>query len=130
MKQEYLNEEKYNKIKKILKTIGLISLCIGITLLIISFIIRVPNMSEEGWFEASKTKGLLQGLSFVFGLLVPLPIFFMAYGREITSFTIQQHMPIVKEGVEKMTPTMGNVAKEIAKGVKEGLKEDSENEEK
>lgn len=130
MKQEYLNEEKYNKIKKTLKTIGLTSICIGITLLIISFIIRVPNMGDERWFEASKTKGLLRGLSFVFGLIIPLPIFSIAYGREIRAFTTQQHMPVAQEGVEKMAPTMGNAAKEIAKGIKEGLREDSENEEK
>lgn len=130
MKQEYLNEEKYNKVKKTLKIIGLIFICIGITLLIISFIIRVPNMSEEGWFEASKAKGLLQGLSFVFGIIIPLPMFFIAYGREIRAFQTQQNMPIAKEGVEKMAPTAGVVAKEITKGVKEGLKEDSENEEK
>lgn len=51
--------------------------------------------------------------------------------REITAFTAQQIMPVAQEGIEKMTPTIGSAAgtigKEIAKGIKEGLKEDEEN---
>lgn len=44
--------------------------------------------------------------------------------REITAFQVQQVMPVAQEGIEKMSPTMGNAAKEIAKGVKEGMKDD------
>ena len=43
--------------------------------------------------------------------------------REITAFTAQQIMPVAKEGIEEMAPTIGNVAKEISKGIKEGKKE-------
>lgn len=42
--------------------------------------------------------------------------------REITAFQVQQVMPVAQEGIEKMSPTMGNAAKEITKGVKEGMK--------
>lgn len=51
-------------------------------------------------------------------------IYMFSKRREITAFTTQQVMPIAKEGIEKMTPTIGNVAKEITKGIKEGLKDE------
>ena len=55
-------------------------------------------------------------------------IYFFAKRREILAFTTQQVMPVAQEGIEKMTPTaskaMGTVAKEISKGIKEGLKDD------
>jgi hypothetical protein len=59
--------------------------------------------------------------------------------REITAFTTQQVMPVAQEGMEKMAPsvakvgkamaeemapTYGKIAKEIAKGVKDGMKDD------
>lgn len=31
---------------------------------------------------------------------------------------------MLTEGIEKMAPTVGNVAKEVAKGIKEGINED------
>lgn len=46
--------------------------------------------------------------------------------REILAFTTQQVMPVAKEGIDTMAPTIGNVAKEISKGIKEGSKEDKE----
>lgn len=44
--------------------------------------------------------------------------------REIMAFSVQQTMPIAKEGIEKMAPTIGNAAGVIAKGIKDGLKDD------
>lgn len=61
--------------------------------------------------------------------------------REILAFHAQQVMPVAQEGMEKMAPTIGKtgasiakemapaygeVAKEISKGIKEGLKSDDE----
>ena len=46
------------------------------------------------------------------------------------AFTLQQTMPLAQEGVEKMTPTAaksaGTIAKEVTKGIREGLKEEDE----
>lgn len=33
-------------------------------------------------------------------------------------------MPVAKEGLEKMAPSMGTAAKEITKGIKEGLEDE------
>ena len=61
--------------------------------------------------------------------------------REILAFHAQQVMPVAQEGIEKMAPTIGKagasitkemapaygeIAKEISKGIKEGLKNDDE----
>lgn len=51
-------------------------------------------------------------------------IFFISRGREIAAFTTQQVMPVAQEGIDTMAPTVGNAAKEIAKGIKEGLNDD------
>lgn len=53
-------------------------------------------------------------------------IYMFSKRREITAFTTQQVMPIAQEGIEKMAPSIGNVAKEISKGIKEGMKDDKE----
>lgn len=56
-------------------------------------------------------------------------IFLITKRREMAAFSAQQMMPVVQESAEKMAPTLGNVAKEIAKGVKEGLDENGKEEE-
>ena len=52
-------------------------------------------------------------------------VYMFAKGREIAAFKVQQTMPLAKEGVEKMSPTVeksiGGIAKSITKGIKEGL---------
>jgi len=60
------------------------------------------------------------------GILIGTSILFIAFGRNILGFQVQQTMPIAQEGIEKITPTVGNLAKEVTKGVKEGLTEDKE----
>ena len=61
--------------------------------------------------------------------------FVMGNQRKIMAYQMQQVMPLVSEGAEKMVPTAkkitsemapayGDVAKEIAKGIKEGMKDD------
>lgn len=51
-------------------------------------------------------------------------ILMIAKRRKILAFTAQQTIPIAKEGINEMAPTFGNVAKEISKGIKEGISED------
>lgn len=53
-------------------------------------------------------------------------IYLFSKGREITAYTTQQVMPVAKEGIEEMAPTVGKAAGEIAKGIKEGLKDEDE----
>lgn len=51
-------------------------------------------------------------------------IFTVAKGRHILAFQVQQAMPVAKEGISEMVPTIGNAAGEIAKGIKKELSDD------
>ncbi len=69
---------------------------------------------------------LIIGSSIIsFCSMVALIVYIFGKRREIAAFTTQQVMPIAQEGIEKMTPTVGKatgtIAKEISKGIKEGL---------
>ena len=124
MSKEYLSEEKCQKIKKVLIIIGCISLVIALVLFVSSFLVEVPEMGEDGWFEAKQQVTLLRFFAFPFGLAIPLITFSIAFRREMLAFSAQQVMPVAQEGAVKMAPTAGKVAKEVVKGVKEGLKEE------
>ena len=69
-------------------------------------------------------------------------VFTISKRREMLAFSVQQVMPVAQEGMEKMEPTIskvgsrmmknmapayGEMAKEISKGIKEGLKEMNNN---
>ena len=49
--------------------------------------------------------------------------FFKIFQIVFTAYTTQQVMPVAQEGIEKMAPTIGSAAKEIAKGIKQGINE-------
>lgn len=63
------------------------------------------------------------GLVIFSGLILTGVILFVAFRRNVLAFKTQQVMPVAKEGIEKMSPTLGTVAKDITKGVKEGLED-------
>ena len=44
--------------------------------------------------------------------------------REILAYTAQQVMPVAQEGIEKMAPSIGKVAGEIAKNIKDSDNKD------
>ena len=58
----------------------------------------------------------------IFGTL-GLQALLISKGREVAAFGTQQGMPVVKEGAEKLGPTMEKTAKHITKGIKDGLKD-------
>ena len=153
MKQSYLNEEKYQKNKKLLMIIATIILLlsiIGSTLLIITGINRSNSVNkpeleaqineeffkngfsqrhnelEEQLHYAENAMFFYVGGAFIilFGVIISSSLFLTAKKREITAFKVQQVMPIAQEGIDKIAPTMGNAAKEIAKVVKEGMQDD------
>lgn len=57
-----------------------------------------------------------------FGAFVVITVF--SKRREIAAFTTQQMMPVAKEGIEEIAPSIGKAAKHITKGIKDGLKDD------
>lgn len=133
-KNEYLSEEKYQKIKKLLITLGFICLAVGVILLILAILVKVPEetaLGDPNWWGNSKVrsdaeskKALLFFFSFVFSIMLPAMLFGTAYKREIGAFTIQQEMPVKQETIEKMAPSVGEAAGTVAKGIKKGLKDE------
>lgn len=124
-KKEYLNEEKYQQTNKKVKTAGMVMIIIGAIMflgLLASIIMQSGTLGKDN----ASLIGLL-GIIGVIGLPV-LGIglflrFILANQREITAYHLQQQMPVAQEGLEKVAPTVGKVAKEVAKGIKEGLNE-------
>ena len=129
-KQEFFNEEKYQKTKEKMNIIGIILLCVGLVLSILGFVTTFVMDIENDLFFL-----MFFGTPMLFiGIFLVLT----SHMREITSFHMQQTMPVVQEGMEKMAPTIGKVgseiakdmapaygevAKEVAKGIKEGINE-------
>ncbi len=62
------------------------------------------------------------GMILVMGIAVSVSIYSIAIRREINAFHIQQNLPLAQEGIDKMAPTIGGAAGEIAKGVANGIK--------
>lgn len=141
--KEYLNEQRFQQNNAKVKKTGKILLALGITILIISIILLVSgflgtgNSAMNSFNSSNNTLDMngvfgniglfaLGGFMSPIGFLLTFAggvILFIAHRREITAYTVQQVMPIAQEGIEKMTPTISKAAGEIAKGVKQGLKE-------
>ena len=53
-------------------------------------------------------------------------IYMITKRREIMAFTAQQVVPVSKEVIDEMAPSAGKVAKEIARGIKQGINDEEE----
>ena len=88
---------------------------------------------------------MIGGFIIIASCMIAGSIYMTTKQREILAFHTQQVMPVAQEGIEKMAPTIGKagasitkemapaygeVAKEISKGIKEGLSKDSIDDEK
>lgn len=60
--------------------------------------------------------------------MIFVSVLVFAKGRHILAFTTQQTMPVAKESIDEMAPTIGNAAGEIAKGITKGIKNGLEDE--
>lgn len=69
---------------------------------------------------------MLGAFAIVASCMIAGSLYIYSKRREITAFGIQQVMPVAKEGLEEMAPTVGKAVKEITKGIKEGLKDNEE----
>ena len=84
---------------------------------------------------------MIGGFIIIASCMIASSIYMTTKRREILAFHAQQVMPVAQEGIEKMAPTIGKtgasiakemapaygeIAKEISKGIKEGLKNDDE----
>lgn len=119
-KKEFLNEEQYQKINKKVNLFGKIMLIFGGLSFLVCTILLFGNLID---FEVRGLISILWVFSFAlagFGLM----FYIKAHSRELSAYLVQQQMPIAKESIEKMAPTAGVAAEEIAKGIKKGLSEE------
>ena len=138
--KEYLNEENYQRANKKIKFAGVIILLIGLGLIgfgiytiIIAKSMAVPKMGDPNWFDMSKAQSSKQftGTALcMFGFFITIVgcmvRFIIPNTRNIAAYQVQQMRPVAQEGIEKIAPSVGVAAKEIAKGIKEGLKDDED----
>ena len=112
--------------------IGLCLVVIGIFVLISASQMEIPKMWASNWFEARRaqsdreTLGAFMLMPGIFITIVGCMIrFVIGNQRQISAYMTQEQMPIAQEGIEKMAPSMGTAAREIAKGIKEGMSDDN-----
>lgn len=121
--KQYLNEEKYQKMKKIFQTFYLILAIVGIGMVIAGIILLVKNNSVD-YINLEK---IIAYLLILVGVVLTgmslADLFRHTFTRDIQSYYVQQQMPLAQEGIENMAPSVGVAAKEISKGIKEGLNE-------
>ena len=70
---------------------------------------------------ASAAQIMIGGFICIVSLMISLYLFLLTKQRNIVAFQAQQVMPVAQEGIQQMAPAVGQVAKEITKGVNDGL---------
>lgn len=100
---------------------------------------KKTNMPNSKSFESSKFIPfyMIGGFIIISTLMISAAIYSRAKAREILAFQAQQVMPVASEGLENIAPSIGKagasiakemgpvygeMAKEITKGIREGLK--------
>lgn len=88
---------------------------------------------------------MIGGFIIIASCMIASSIYMTTKRREVLAFHAQQVMPVAQEGIEKMAPTIGKagasvakemapaygeIAKEISKGIKEGLSKDTKEDKK
>lgn len=94
------------------------------------------NSITKDYCKAKNSNGeMATTLYIIFGIficfatcMIAFFIFTVAKRRHILAFAAQQTIPVAKEGIDEMAPTIGNAAGEIAKGIKKGLSDDNNEE--
>ena len=116
-KKEYLNEESYQKVKKGVNKAGIIMFVIGVIMVITGIVLVLVGFLGFGKDGDNSKFAMftIGGFVLVFGFALA------GFGGQ--SLFTQQAMPVAKEGMEKIAPSVGEVAKEITKGIEEGKKE-------
>lgn len=144
--EKYLSEEKYQKNNKKVRSTGKIVLIIGIVILILgivaivfgftgfgnTFVNGIESADVGDIDDTQMFKGIFGSFGF-FALggfmtfigftmtIIGLSLIITSHRREISAYTTQQSMPIMQEGIEKITPTVADAAGTIAKSINNGI---------
>ena len=58
----------------------------------------------------------------LFSIMISILLFVTAKRREIIAFQAQQAMPVVKEGIEEISPALGKATKDVINNIKDDNK--------
>lgn len=58
----------------------------------------------------------------LFSIIISISLFLIAKRREIIAFQAQQAMPVVKEGIEEISPALGKATKDVINNIKDDNK--------
>lgn len=83
------------------------------------------KIAKSGELNSSFAFYGIGGFIILISLIAFIYMTVVANGRKIVAFGTQMVMPVAKEGIEDISPSLGVAAKEIAKGVKAGLNDDA-----
>lgn len=72
---------------------------------------------------------IIGGFIIAASCMLAFAIYMFGKRREIAAFAVQQIMPVAQEGIEKVAPAIGSAAQTIAKGIKQGIKDDDSQQE-
>ena len=133
------NNKKVRSIGKIVLIIGIVILILGIVAIIFGFT-GFGNTFVNGIESADVVDGddtqMFKGVFGSFGFIalgvfmsfigstmtiIGLSLIITSHRREISAYTTQQSMPIMQEGIEKITPTVADAAGTIAKSINNGI---------
>lgn len=140
--EKYLSEERYQKNNKKVRSIGKIVLIIGIVILILgivaiifggnTFVNGIESTDVVDGDDTQMFKGIFGSFGFIalggfmsfIGstmTIIGVSLIITSHKREISAYTTQQSMPIMQEGIEKITPTVADAAGTIAKSINNGI---------
>lgn len=116
--KEYLNEKEYKKINIFLIILGILLFGGGVALLVPS-ILKYQSITDV-WSKSafdSQTSAMFTGFGGVVLILLGIVVILIPFKRKIMAYNAQQVMPVAQEGIEKLGPSIGKVAGDIAKEV-------------
>ena len=119
MEGKYVSEKNYKTVRRIFILLYFILLILGICV----FLYGLFALKDGKSIPFVNVFLMLCGICLVtmsVGSIVK-----HAFSRNITGYYIQQQMPVAKESIDQIAPTIGKAAGEIAKGIKEGLSSDN-----
>ncbi|HOZ53757.1 MAG TPA: hypothetical protein PKY25_00255 [Bacilli bacterium] len=133
--KEYLSEEKYKKVNIFLIVIGIILIVVGIVLIFIGVSNinntslsqpEFPLLGENATTQERFNSTTVAVFTIFFGAcfsMIGIVVLIIPFKRKIIAYQAQQIMPVAQEGIEKLGPSVGKVAGDIAREVKKSEKE-------
>lgn len=125
---EYLNEDKYKKVVRILNILGFVfvgTFAISLIFLIITLSRGSVSMGVSGWFEAETARnfGIFgSAVGMMISAALAINCFVMANRRKINAFIAQQNLPVGTETINKtvkgITPAIKDVTDTVATSIK------------